>query len=204
MIRLEVLVEEPSAEAALRYLLPRLVVGRARARVVDFGSKYALLKVLEARLRAYRRRVDGGEDIRLVVLVDRDADDCERLKARLERSAATAGLPTKTRPDGHGVFLVVNRIVVEELESWFIGDSAALRAAFSSLPPIDPSKGIFRNPDNGGSWEQLHRLLRRHGVYRGSYPKIEAARRIARHMEPAANRSVSFRHFVAGIEALLA
>ena len=134
MIRLEVLVEEPSAEEALRNLLPRLVRGRARAKVIDLGSKHKLLKVLDARLRAYRRRVDSGEDIRLVVLVDRDADDCECLKARLEQAAAKAGLPTKTQPDDRGVFVVVNRVVVEELESWFIGDSAALRAAFGRVP----------------------------------------------------------------------
>lgn len=203
MIQLEVLVEEPSAEEALRHLLPRLVGGRARAKVIDLGSKHKLLRVIDDRLPAYRRRMENGEDLRILVLVDRDADDCHHLKLRLERAAASAGLATKTRPDERGIFVVVNRIVVEELESWFLGDPAALRAAFSGLPQIDPQKGIFRNPDNGGSWEQLHRFLKRHGVFRSSYPKIEAARRISLHMDPAANRSASFRQFVAGVEALL-
>lgn len=204
MPQLEVIVEEPSAREALRHLLPKVLRGRARTKVVNLGSKYKLLKVLGDRLMAYRTRIDSGEDLRLIVLVDRDQDDCERLKAELERMAWTAGLPTKTRPDDQGRFVVVNRIVIEELESWFIGDPVALRAAFRKLPALSSKSGIFRNPDNGGTWESLHRLLKKHDIYRSSYPKIEAARRIAPHLDITRNRSRSFRHFVTGIEALLA
>lgn len=91
-----------------------------------------------------------------------------------------------------------------ELESWFIGDPAALRKAFTGLPAIDANKGIFRNPDNGGCWEALHRFLKKHGIYKSSYPKIDAARRIAPSLDLHANRSRSFRVFVQGVEALLA
>jgi hypothetical protein len=90
------------------------------------------------------------------------------------------------------------------LESWFIGDPAALRQAFTSLPRIDERSGIFRTPDNGGTWEALHRFLKRHGIYKSSYPKIDAARRIAPNLDLQANRSPSFRVFVQGVEALLA
>jgi hypothetical protein len=204
MIQLEVLVEEASAEEALRHWLPRLLQGRARAKVINLGSKYKLLKVLEDRLRAYRARIDNGENLRVMVLVDRDEDDCVQLKAKLEQAAAAAELPTKSQPDGHDRFRVVNRIVIEELESWFIGDPAALRRAFTSLPAINEKSSIFRNPDNGGSWEALHRFLKRHGIYRKSFPKIDAARRIAPHMNLAQNRSASFRQFIAGVEAILA
>jgi hypothetical protein len=204
MIQLEVLVEEASADEALRHWLPRLLQGRARGKVINLGSKHNLLKVLEDRLRAYRARIDKGEDLRIMVLVDRDADDCVQLKAKLEQAAAAAELPSKSQPDGHDRFRVVNRIVIEELESWFIGDPVALRKAFTSLPAINTSSGIFRNPDNGGSWEALHRFLKKHGIYRKSFPKIEAARRIAPHMNFAENRSASFGQFVAGIEAILA
>ena len=203
MIQLEVLVEEASAEEALRHLLPRVLGCRARAKVINLGSKYKLLKALDHRLRAYRIRIDKGEDLRVMVLVDRDDDDCCRLKAKLERAATHAGLPTKSRPGNHRV-RVVNRIVVEELESWFVGDPAALRKAFTKLPAIDAARGMFRNPDHGGSWEALHRFLKKHGIYKNSYPKIEAARRIAPHMRIDQNRSASFRQFVAGIEAILA
>ncbi len=202
-MRVEFLVEEQSAEEALKHLLPRLIGRRAQWGIINLGSKYKLLKVLPQRLAAYRQRIDQGEDLRVVVLVDRDKDDCEALKRQLEGAALETGLATKSTPDAQGRFLVVNRIVIEELESWFIGDPAALRQAFTSLPRIDEKKGIFRNPDNGGSWEALHRFLKKHGIYKSSYPKIDAARRIAPRIDLQANRSHSFQVFVQGVEALL-
>jgi len=203
-MRIEFLVEEPSAEEALKHLLPKLVRQRAQWKLINLGSKYKLLNALPQRLAAYRRRIDQGEDLRVVVLVDRDDDDCNVLKRQLENAARGAELTTKSVPDAERKFLVVNRIVVEELESWFIGDAAALRQAFTSLPHIDATKSIFRNPDNGGSWEALHRFLKKHGIYRSSFPKIDAARRIAPNLNIQANRSRSFQVFFCGVEALLA
>lgn len=203
-MRIEFLVEEQSAEEALKHLLPRLIGNRAQWKLINLGSKYKLLGALPQRLAAYSQRIGQGEDLRVMVLVDRDDDDCEVLKRRLEAAATDAGLATKSTPDAEGRLHIVNRIVIEELESWFIGDPAALRQAFTSLPGVDATKGIFRNPDNGGSWEALHRFLKQHGVYKSSYPKIEAARRIAPRLDLNANRSRSFRVFVDGVEALLA
>ncbi|TVQ84515.1 MAG: DUF4276 family protein [Chromatiaceae bacterium] len=203
-MKIEFLVEEQSAEEALKHLLPRLIGGRAQWKLINLGSKYKLLKALPQRLVAYRQRIYQGEDLRVMVLVDRDSDDCMALKHRLEEEAKNSGLTTKSAPDPDGRFLVVNRIVIEELESWFIGDSAALRQAFRSLPRINETKGVFRNPDNGGSWEALHRFLKKHGIYKSSYPKIDAARRIAPKLDLRANRSRSFQVFLDGVEALLA
>ena len=203
MMQVEILVEEQSAEEALRHLLPKLLKNRARAKVINLGSKYRLLKVLPERLAAYGHRIASGEPLRVVVLVDRDDDDCEQLKAELERMAVAAGLSTKSAPAADGQFVVLNRIVIEELESWFIGDPSALRKAFTSLPKIEQNAGIFRNPDNGGSWEALHRFLKKHGIYKSSFPKIDASRRIAPHMNVEQNRSRSFRVFVDGMDALL-
>jgi hypothetical protein len=200
---LEVLVEEPSAEEALRHLLPKLLKGRSRYKIINFGSKSKLLKLLGQRLAAYGDRINKGENLKIIVLVDRDHDDCETLKNQLETTAQQKGLFTKSKPNPQGKFLVLNRIVIEELESWFIGDPEALRKAFSSLPTIPPKSGIFRSPDNGGSWEALHRFLKKQGIYKNSYPKIEAARRIAPHMNPDQNSSPSFNSFKAGLEALL-
>lgn len=204
MRQVDFLVEEPSAEEMLRHLLPRLIGQRARWKLINLGSKYKLLNVLPHRLAGYRQRLDQGEDLRVVVLVDRDNDDCETLKRRLEQLAREARLTTKSSPTANGQFLVLNRIVIEELESWFIGDPAALRRAFAGLPDIQANRGIFRNPDNGGSWEALHRFLKRHGIYKHSYPKKDAARRIAPHMDISRNRSHSYGVFVRGVEALLA
>ena len=145
MPRLEVLVEEPSAEAALRHLLPKLVPVAVRRKIVNLKSKPELLKKLEARLRAYHVRVEQGEDIRILVLVDRDDDDCLVLKRRLAAAATRVGLSTRSRPDDDGRFRVVNRVVVEELESWFLGDPAAVRAAF----PAGRQAGVCPVPQPG-------------------------------------------------------
>jgi len=201
-MHIEILVEEPSAEEALRHVLPKIGAEKSRCKIINMGSKYKLLNVLPARLRAYRKRIDKGEGLRIVVLVDRDNDDCIHLKNQLERMAREAGLYTKTAPDVHGTFTVLNRIVVEELESWFIGDPQALRKAFPSLPKINGNTKPFSNPDNGGSWENLHKFMKKHGLYRNGFPKIDAARRIAPHMDIHNNRAASFRQFVSGMKEL--
>jgi hypothetical protein len=196
-----VIVEEPSAEKALRHLLPKIVGRKTKFKIINMRGKGRLLRKLPAGLKAYRERIRREKDLRILVLVDRDADDCKKLKQRLESAARDAGLPTKTRPAGDGYFLVVNRIVVEELESWFIGDTAALRKAFPRLSDKFPAN--FATPDNGGTGERLHRFLRKQGIYRQHYAKIEAADKIAAHMDPQCNRSRSFQHFRRAVESLL-
>jgi len=57
MTRLEVLVEEPSAKKALRYILPKIVARRAKTKVLDMRNKGRLLRELPARLRGYRARI---------------------------------------------------------------------------------------------------------------------------------------------------
>lgn len=202
-MHIEIHVEEPSAEEALKHIVPKIVRGRATFRVIDYGSKPKLLKNLPDRLKAYAARIDRGEDLKLLVLIDRDDDDCRELKARLERMAMEAGLRTKSASGLRGSFVIVNRLAIEELEAWFIGDGDALRAAFPRVRSFE-RKATFRDPDavRGGTWEALHRLLKRHGIYPGVYPKIDAARRIAPHMNVSANRSISFRAFHEGLEAL--
>ena len=202
MTQLEVLVEEPSMEEALRHLLLKILQGRANFKLINMRSKGRLLKELPNRLRAYRQRLLAGEDIKVIVLVDRDNEDCQKLKRELEKIATQAGLATKTHLDDSGQFQVLNRIVIEELEAWFMGDVDALKAAFTSLRNVSFPRN-FNNPDNGGTWERLHRFLKKNGIYRSSYPKIEAARKIAKHMEPSRNHSRSFQHFLQGVEACL-
>ncbi|MBO8093443.1 MAG: DUF4276 family protein [Prosthecochloris sp.] len=198
---IELILEEPSAEAAMRLIMPKILAGRAEVNYINMRNKSRLLQELPARLRGYKEQIRSGADIRIVVLIDRDSDDCEALKSRLEQMAYEAGLATRSRPLENGQFFVVNRIAVEELEAWFIGDPEALRAAFTSLRRVEIPKS-FKNPDTNGTWEQLHRFLKKQGIYRGHYPKIEAAKSIARHMDVSRNASRSFQQFVKGVKVL--
>jgi hypothetical protein len=192
MVRLEVLVEEHSAETALTYLLPRIVPG-VPFEIVTFEGKPDLLRKLPDRLRAYSHYW-STINMRIVVLLDRDRDDCARLKAELERVTAAARLPS------HAVLL---RIVIEELEA-FLGDVPALCRAYPKLPPSLGERSGYRDPDAiCGTWEALERVLREHGYYPKGLAKSVAARDIAPHMDIEANRSKSFQVFRDGLRRLV-
>lgn len=189
--RLIFLVEEPSMEAFLQGLVPRILPD-CQFDIRLFQGKGGLVKNLPNRLRAYSRWLPG--DWRIVVMVDRDNDDCHALKARLESAAAASRL--RTRSVG-ACWQVVNRIVIEELEAWYFGDWNAVRRAYPRIPATIPGKARYRQPDEirGGTWEAFQRVLQKHGYFRGGLRKIEAARAIAPHVEPGRNRSPSFAAF---------
>lgn len=185
----EVLVEEPSMEAALRILLPRLL-GSLSFEIYPHQGKNALLNRLPERLNGYRGWLP--DDWRILIVVDRDDQDCHALKRKLETIASNAGLRTKSQARGE-TYQVVNRLAIEELEAWFFGDWQAVRAAYPSAPKHIP-KSKFLNPDAilGGTWEAFERTLKRAGYFRGGLRKIEAARTIAPYMDPDRNTFRSF------------
>jgi hypothetical protein len=200
-MHLEVLVEEPSAKIALERLLAKLVPDETTFRIHAHQGKPALLRKLPDRLAAYAKM--NWPELRLLVLVDRDNDDCHELKERLEKIAVGAGFTTKTRAGG-SVFRVVNRLAIEELEAWFLGDVDALRIAYPEIPKGLANRARYRNPDaiRGGTAEALARVLRTAGYHREGLPKTYVADAVARHMDPSRNRSRSFQCFCEGVEAL--
>lgn len=200
--KLIVFVEEYSMEAALELLLPKLL-GDIEFQIIRFQCKDDLLLNSPNRLRGYATWLP--ENWRILVLVDRDDDDCSALKARLEQMAAAAGLMTKTKVGQGQCFQVVNRIAIEELEAWFFGDWSAVRAAYPRAPATIPQKAGFRDPDaiNGGTWEAMERVLKRTGYFSTGLRKLELARAVAGHMEIPRNRSRSFQIFVGAVTAAL-
>lgn len=187
----EVLVEEPSAEAFLRAMLPRMLPEDRTFDVHAFQGKQDLLDKLEQRLRAYAKWLPP--DWRIVVLVDRDDDDCRALKRRLERIAHGAGLRTRSRA-ARAPWQLVNRIAIEELEAWYFGEWAAVRLAYPRVPGTVPSRQGFRDPDAiaGGTWEAFERVLQRYGYFEEGIRKIEAAREIGQRLDPTRSNSRSF------------
>lgn len=118
-VHFELLVEEPSMEAFLKELLPRLLPQNRTFHIHPFQGKPDLLGKLQSRLRGYSAWLP--DNYRIVVVVDRDEEDCRQLKERLEATAADAGLRTWTAA-GAEQWQVVNRIAIEELEAWYFGD----------------------------------------------------------------------------------
>ena len=202
-MHIEVLVEEPSAEAALSNLLPVVLQDKASFTIHAYQGKQGLLRRLPDRLRGYRQWVPEGWYV--LVLIDEDRKDCHELKARLEKAAQNAGLATKSSPGSDGKFRVVNRLAIEELEAWFFGDVPALLRAYPKLPASLDRKAKYRDPDAipGGTSEALERLLQRAGYYTGGMPKIQVAQQVSRHMSPERNTSHSFQVFREGLLACL-
>lgn len=183
-------------------LNPRLAdwLGSAcTVRIRKFQGKPDLLKSLPSRLEGYALARRRGEQIGVVVLLDRDNDDCEELKERLERMASAAGLATVGTG---GDAAVVNRVVVRELENWYFGDWTAVQTAF---PKVGTLPARFRaNADHDGSKtsKAFNAELTRSGIRLDSKP--EWARRVGPHMHPDRNSSTSFQVFLAGVRRLAA
>jgi len=189
----EILVEEPSSEAAIRALLPRFLGVDVTFDVYPHGGKEDLLAKLPARLRGYAAWLPPNW--RIIVLVDRDDDDCRELKKRLEGIAKVAGMVSRSANlDEHSV---VTRLAIEELEAWFFGDWSAVREVFPKVNATVPSKSRYRDPDAiaGGTWQALQQILQAAGYMEGGLRKIETARVVAERMDPAQNTSRSFQAF---------
>lgn len=178
-------------EIAMDALLPKMLRPDIAFEIRQFQCKDELLLRLPERLKAYAQWLPPTAMI--VVIIDRDADDCSDLKARLEAMAHNAGLSTKTKP-GKAGFQVINRIAIEQLEAWFFGDWLAMCSAYPKLDPTVPQRAGLRDPDaiKGGTWEAMERVLNHKGYFKQGLRKLELARTVAPLMNPASNRSRSF------------
>lgn len=194
-----VLVEEPSMEAFLLALLPRLIPRDRTFEVHPFQGKSDLLKKLTERLRGYASWLP--DSWRILVIVDRDEEDCHRLKQRLEHSAEEARIRSRSHVRS-AAWQLVNRIAIEELEAWYFGDWQAVIQAYPRVSPNIPARAPFRDPDQiqGGTWEAFERVMKSNGYFRQGLRKIEVARLLGSLIDPVRSTSESFRQFYMVIE----
>jgi hypothetical protein len=193
---LEILVEEPSMEAALREILPKMIGGKS-FKITNYTDKPTFLNRLPNRLRAYKRSLQKSQII--IILIDRDDDDCGHLKTRIEIMARHAGL--RTRHDHRGPAQIIVRIAIEELEAWYFGDWTAVQTAY---PRARKPPQHCRAPDaiRGGTWEAFERCMKKSGYFVSGLRKIEAATKIAPHIDPNRNTSPSFHAFWRAMERI--
>ena len=187
-------VEEVSMEAFLAAWLPRFLPQHCTFNIFPYPGKPALLRRLGNRLRGYANWMPA--EYRIVVVVDRDGDECEELKTRLEQICGRVGLRSR-RAAGSPDWQVVTRIAIEELEAWYFGDWPAVRAAYPRVPANIPGPAARQGPDaiRGGTWEAFERVLQRRGYFKQGLAKVQAATDIGQHIDPARNRSPSFAVF---------
>jgi hypothetical protein len=112
--------------------------------------------------------------------------DCIKLKQRLKHLCQQAGQPD-----------ALIRIICHELESWFLGDLAAVEKAFQITGLAkQQNKNKFRFPDSlANASEELSKLVQ-------GYDKVRGARAIAPHLDLINNRSHSFHAFITGVQNL--
>jgi len=199
-MHIEFLLEEPSAEAALNILLPKLLPAGVTWNCYPHRGKTDLFQRLPGRLKNYARQLPHQPELRVVLLMDADTD-CRRRKAELEQVVAEAGLLTKTTAAGQP-FRILTRLAVQELEAWFLGDREAIQAAYPRVRP-QHFGGLPHDPDTiADTWETLWRVLREGKYYLAGKAKVEWAETIAPHLEPDRNQSASFQYFRQGLGGL--
>jgi len=197
----EFLLEALSAEKVLNNILPQLITKEHTYRCIIFQGKNDLLKKLPAELRAYKKWIP--HHYKIVILIDRDDDNCHELKSKLQHYAMMAGLLSKSDCNDSS-FQVISRIAIEELEAWFFGDPDAIRLAYLKVSTAFEKKSNYRNPDNiVNTWETLEKLLQQRGYFKTGLRKNEVAHESSKNMQPLKNRSKSFQVFREGISACI-
>ena len=185
MTELVFFLEEPSAQAMLEGLLPRLLPEDVVFRCIPFEGKQDLERQLVRRLRGYR-----NPDARFVVIRDQDSNpDCTVVKAQIVNLCKEAG-----KPDA------LVRIACRELESFYLADLAAVERGIGIVGIARlQAKVKYRSPDYLGSpSKELSTLTR------GRYQKVGGSRAIGAHLDLNNQRSDSFKNLVSGIRRLIA
>ncbi len=149
-----------------------------------------LLDQLPAKLKGFSYLPDSAC---VLVLVDVDQDPCRDLLSQL--NAMLKRLPQRPQR-------VLFRLAIEETESWFIADEAAILQAYPKarlhlLSRIKPDDII-------GSWEKLAEALSKKDSGRTSVEKSEWAERISPYLNLDEPHSPSLKKFIDGIAKELA
>jgi len=175
-------LEEPSAREMLAGILPRILPDNIQSRYIVFQGKQDLEKNLKKKLRGWRMA-----DSIFVVMRDQDSGDCKAIKTKLTDLSREAGK--------EGVLI---RVACRELESFYLGDLAAVEQGLGlkGLKKQQQWKK-FRDPDAlGNPSEELRRLTH------NAYDKIAGSRAIAPYLSLETNCSNSFKVLLSGIKYL--
>jgi len=167
----------------LDVLLPQILPEDIGFLCIPHEGKQDLEKSIPRKLRAWQ--TPGSY---FVIVLDKDHADCLELKKRLLNLCEQAG---------HSDTLV--RIACHELESWFLGDLAAVEKAFNIKKLAEQQKNRkYKTPDQlANASEEPAKLVK-------GYRKVSGAKKIAVNMTIAQNYSHSFNCFVSGVRRFMA
>lgn len=179
------LLEEQSAQIMLEAVIPKITGEDTNIRYLVFEGKSDLEKNLENKIKHWNM-----SDSYFLVMRDKDAGDCVSIKRKLCNKVRLTGKESRT----------CVRIACHELESFYLGDLAAVERGLS-IPGLArrQKRSKFREPDKlTNASEELSKITQ------NKYSKLEGSRLIAPHLSlDGGNRSRSFNVLVAGIKSLL-
>jgi len=176
------LLEEESMKALLDILLPKVLPESVAFQCIPHEGKQDLEKSIPRKLKAWKT-----PDTYFVIVRDKDNANCLDVKQRLVTLCSEAG-----RSDS------LVRIACHELESWFLGDLAAVGQAFN-LPKLMKmqNRKKYKKPDNlANASQELEKLVK-------SYRKVSGAKKIAHYLTIENNHSQSFLCFISGVQSLI-
>ncbi|WP_373481098.1 DUF4276 family protein [Geminocystis sp.] len=177
------LLEEPSMKEVLEKILPQLIPSHKTFLCIPHQGKQDLAQSIPRKLKAFQYF-----DTKFVIVHDQDSHDCKTLKAELLKICQQAGNSK-----------VLIRIICHELESWFLGDLAAVEKGLERKPGSltrHQNQTKFRNPDRLNSAKQeLKQLL-------GEYYSLRDSKKIAPHLSLSSNCSHSYQVFIKSIEKI--
>ncbi len=181
------MTEEPSAGNFLRVILPKILPEDYALDINCFirthEGKNDLQKSIKNKIKAWPH---WGRPVKVLVIHDQDANDCEQLKSSL--LDLFKGTPTPA----------VIRIACRELENWYLGDLDAVEAVYPATKASSlKAKAKYRNPDNLSGANEMRLLT-------SDFSKSHASKTIPKHMNINNNNSASFNHLISGVQKLIA
>ena len=173
------MVEERSMKELLNIILPKILPNNIEYLIIPHSGKSDLQKSLPKKLQAWKSSSD-----KFIIVHDKDSNDCMNLKADLLSLCENS------------VNECLVRIVCVELESWYLGDLAAVSSAYAQNFNSLVTKRKFREPDKlGNAKEELRKLI-------PAYQPESGSKKIAVYMDLNRNTSHSFKVFVKGVKKI--
>ncbi|MDD5674629.1 MAG: DUF4276 family protein [Chitinivibrionales bacterium] len=181
MSELVFFLEEPSAEAMLQGLMPRILPPAITCKFIVFEGKHDLEKQLLKKIRGYR-----VPNAKFVVMRDKDAGNCIAIKKKLSAKCEEAGKPE-----------ALVRIACHELESWYLADLTAVQKGLgvSGLARLQ-NRPQYSAPDKFPFPSATLRKIA------PTYQKVGGSRAIGPYLALENTRSNSFRVFVEGVRRI--
>ena len=174
-------LEGQSEKAMLEILIPKILIhSNITIQYITFEGKQDLIKQLPIKLKGW-----SFSNTKFVILLDKDQDDCKKLKEKLITICKQNTQLNNT----------LIRIACEELESWYFGDLDAVEKGLDIKKLKNQS--TYRIPDNiKKPAKELEKITK------NQYQKIKGSRSIAEYLDLKQNSSQSYRVFITGIQKI--